>query len=532
MGLSPLKSRAFLKREFSDFSSIILLLIALIPASAEAVPLISRCVSTATEPGLCPSSAALTHSCTAGSVDVIAGSVLNCSDIDVSVSGQVNVADGVVTLLARNLTIGQNYKIQAASSQTLLTGIDIELTGSLTLSGTLRAQNAGGGSFVAVDAQGAISVSGTSPAIDTQGVQQAANGGDIYLSSGGTVTVGSDLYLNGQDGGTDSNINSGGSLALQAAQNVSINAEVRAFGRMFSGGDIMIATPGMISVNFDAVSGGPKGKLTVEGHGISGWGGTVELYAGDEILISGPISAAGGIGNTGGDAPGGQITLNAGCGGIVLEDLIDVTGGSFDGGDLDAEAAGPITVSSTIDASSRRAGGYGGTVGLVSGRLLTLIESANVNVNGHDGSSADDHGDGGLALLAGCTLDVRGTASTHATVTALGARGGAMSLEASQSTVPTSQPSLRIAASAVLDTTGSASSGAISLQAAVKRVGYCSNNTTVACTVNSQCVLGGCNSGTCTLPPPNPDTSGVATQFHPAPTIRQNLALSPCSACS
>ncbi len=148
------------------------------------------------------------------------------------------------------------------------------------------------------------------------------------------------------------------------------------------------------------------------------------------VFLSGRVEATAGR-----LATGGAVTIRAGNGATV-GGLVDVSGGDFDGGELDVSALGDLTVSGTVRADSTNGEGAGGFVGLDAGEDLRLTATAALSANGH--RSIDNFGgDGGtyfftagqnLTIDAGAVIDGDGARPDAAAGTVDVAAGGAIAI--------------------------------------------------------------------------------------------------------
>jgi hypothetical protein len=494
--------------------------------------LVTQCVGPVGT-GLCSSASS---PCTvASNVDISPGAVLDCSGMDINITQSntgLTVTNGSFSLYARNLTLGLNRLITATPSLTKETGVRLSLSGTFTLTGRILAQNGGRGSSVSIDADGAVDFNGPNgleASIDVTGSASGCDGGEVYISGGSSVRVARYIDASGSAAVSTSNINFGGTIIIDAIGDVTVEDELRAWGRSFEGGYVSLSSGHDVLIDYRAGSGLPKGLITVEGKNEEGEGGSVDMVAANKVTVSGPIRAGGGINNSGGYATGGSMTVFAGCGGVLFDDVdekVDLTGGDGGGGDLVIESDGPVTIATPIDAQGRKLGGDGGLVAASSGRLLTLQTNAVINVNGHDGAANGEDGRGGIVLLQGCQVDVLDTSSAGASVTALGAYGGSSSIEGSKALASSTDYSVRVGDKANIDVTGNLTAGSAFLEVAQRRLGKCSNNLNATCQTASQCVYG-CTTGTCDFA--NPDTQGLLSQFHPTVTIEQATGMYACS---
>ena len=126
-------------------------------------------------------------------------------------------------------------------------------------------------------------------------------------------------------------------------------------------------------------------------------GGTLEVTASTgSIVDNATITVSGANG-----AMGGEVIMRA-ARDIGVGQLMDVTGGGSDGGDVDLLAGDNVTITKTITVDSRLGGGYGGTItlaagvdqvgGVVPGGALTVNDTA-LELNGSDAETFG--GDGG-----------------------------------------------------------------------------------------------------------------------------------------
>jgi hypothetical protein len=494
------------------------------PATAGAVE-ISTCAQ------LCPASGS--YCPVEQRVDVVPGSYLDCSGKDIFVrnpSGHIYVTGGTFALRAQNLYLMSDHRLVATESTTVPTGIEIEVTQTASLGGTITARNKGAGSHVYIRAGTTIDIFGGDPAIDVAGDVTSCDGGIVMLDAIGEININSRIEANGKDGGTEENANSGGYVEITSGSIVRVQDEIRVFGRFFDGGVVDILALGRIEVT-KVANTAANGQINVEGKNLDGYGGFVSLVTEDAVTLSGPIYAGGGMSVGGAYSQGGEVEIFAGCPGVTISAEIDVRGGSEDGGVVKIDSLGPITLSGTISAQSRQHGGNGGEVELVSGGLIKFELGSIVNVDGNDTSGTADDGDGGVVVVQGCQVDVVDDATTGAAISALGAAGGAILIEGAKTGLSTTGYSVRVGNKSSVNAAGAVTAGSVELNAQERRLGRCSNNGAATCQHSGECVYG-CTTGTCTNPGPNPDTQDAITQFHPAPIVRQRNGLLPCESCN
>jgi cysteine-rich repeat protein len=138
----------------------------------------------------------------------------------------------------------------------------------------------------------------------------------------------------------------------------------------------------------------------------------------DATSTLGSISVPGRIDATSGRlAFGGIVTLSA-ARDVTLSGMIDVSGGDFDGGEIDVTAGRDITIVGRLRADATGGAGSGGFIGLDAGRDLRLRPSAQLSAHGSR-STENFGGDGGVHALS-ATRDI--TIEWGASVAADGAQ--------------------------------------------------------------------------------------------------------------
>lgn len=464
-----------------------------------------------------------------GPMVVAPDAVLDCGAADLVVAnglGKLTVSDGTMTIRAHNLTIETTRDLVAIGDDSTDAGIVIELTGSLNSWGTLTAKNFGTGSHIRITAGLDIVLQprdDVGVGIDITGSGQGVDGGDLVLQAGRDVYLGSKILSNGNDGTSSANQNSGGDVQLIAGSGVYVNQLIRGYGRWFNGGSVMIRAGGDVEINNDGASGSRKGEVDLSARGTDGDGGDLDIEAGNRVLLSGPIELGSGTDHTGGDARGGDLSIESGCGGTRLEDTVDLTGGSDGGGNLEIAARGNVAVAGSVDASARQSGGNGGDISISSSMGSLVLEGttqlhANANVTTTAGL-----GIGGNVTLSACQVDVAAGALVESTGQAKGnfeidsyKQGSAL------------QNSFGIRVSETADVSAASTSGQILLRAASVVSGYCSNSLGTACQLDSDCNVGNCSTGDCLGG--NPQTDGQVVQFSSIPLIQQDATLGSCAA--
>ena len=189
------------------------------------------------------------------------------------------------------------------------------------------------------------------------------------------------------------------------------------------GGEIDIAAGGGVTV---------AGSIQARGNDVEADGGDIFIQAGGDVPITAALSTKGGS-----DAGGGSVTVIAG-GTLSLTQSIDASAGEFDGGAVDLEAQGNLTIApgvvldmsggslsgsggsveldsqfgditvgakilGTAGGSAEEGGGFGGTIDMRATAGAIHVND-NIDVFGGDGAGAGDGGD--ISLIAGGGLIV------------------------------------------------------------------------------------------------------------------------------
>jgi hypothetical protein len=456
------------------------------------------------------------------------GVTIDCTEIPVRITGgagKITVNGGFATILARSFILDSGRRIDINPAASVITGIEIAVTTTAEIHGKIAAANGGRASLVIIDAVAGISLGPDSPSISTVGLTAGRDGGTVLLFSGGDISVGGAILVGGNAGGGETSPTGGGNVRIVSSGDVIVNQLVNAEGYGFDGGQIMIEADGDFTLTNIAGTGQPKGEIDADGHGLDGYGGDIDIFTGDRIELTGPVSAAGGVGSGGGEAGGGFVGLDGGCGGIGIAGAITLTGGEGGGGGMFVDTPGPVTVSQQINANALKLGGSGGDIDFLAEGPIELTGTGSILVDGHTSTSPFYDGSGGIVILAGCQVDV----GTNV-LSADGYRGGSIVLEGFKSPLPSNGDfSVRVATTATIGATGSSATenGDILLSVAEQKMGTClGRNPPLVCDADADCTQG-CSTFDCVYM--NPDTGGRVTQFQPAPTIRVTSTLAPCS---
>lgn len=468
---------------------------------------------------ICPG----TGACTIGSLhNIDPGSTLSCigRDLTIGDAGSLKVTGGDLKLLADDLTLtgpgGLIYAVEGASNTAGT--IEIHLTGSLIAGGKIRANGNHSPGSIYLDVAGDIVIleNGTD-GLECDGLAPHASGGDIVVKAGGSISIYDPIHCDGNISGDSG----GGSISIRAVGNIDVGQDghLSAPGKTEGGGHISLESE--------------TGNITfaehadADGKGPTGDGGTIEFSAGGSIAINGELYARGGVNAEGGTATGGHVLLEAGCAGAAINASIFVTGGQLgtgeDGGAIDIDTAGDIALASgaVLDAHALASGGDGGPISLRAGDLVTVASGATIDSRG----SSVAPGRGGDISIRGCRVDIQSTATLDTT----GAEGGTISAAATAVPPANGTQPLFVSRLALVKAKGASSDvdGSLSISPLTLKNGQCSNNATISCVGDPDCVQG-CQNGDCLYA--NPDTEGVVTQFDVAPISLADHSLGECQA--
>jgi cysteine-rich repeat protein len=196
----------------------------------------------------------------------------------------------------------------------------------------------------------------------------------------GSVSLLAGARLTGATGVAPSTleIDSTGSITLQAIG--STRSRIDVSNSVNGGGAITLNAGGAITA---------AGDIVADGTGTEASGGTIMLTSSaGGVFVSGSLSSSGGS-----DAGGGLISVFAQGQGAKIDvaQPVDLSGGEFDGGELDLVASGDVIVRQDINVSGGGLSGSGGTVFISAGGTATLLG----NIDGTAaGSSSEGGGDG------------------------------------------------------------------------------------------------------------------------------------------
>jgi cysteine-rich repeat protein len=343
--------------------------------------------------------------------------------ITIQATGAVTVQKGIGT---KGINVSAN---ETAGVISIVAGGTVTVAGSLVASQLLTSTVADGGS-ISIQSDGDIVSQVGSIISATGGSQAAAGGGEVDLTAGGQINLGDKIDVSGSQGGA-LNLCSGG---VAVTRKLSANGTGDAGG----GGTVNITAGTGVQVLDQILAEGNISTMMAGG----GPGGVVTIAAqfGD-LMITGDISAAGALP----DGVGGEVDLMSqgntavqssasvsaksngaqGCGGFlcILANLQFINGGMLDasgglaGGEIDAYAGTDMMLGgSGVDISGRGAGGFGGTANFAaaSNGQGGLTISSKLDVTGGACSQLAGCGVGGATALGACNLTVTAAGSVLA----------------------------------------------------------------------------------------------------------------------
>ena len=345
-----------------------------------------------------------------------AGSVINAPGGSIKASSLLISAGGDIGSLTNPLVMN----CASVTPQTYGGRVYGNIAGSVSITSALTSPLSGNGGDISLTSAGSITVVGD---INTKGTGASGNGGNIQLIANGggsiAITTGK-LMADGSGTGNGGNISltAGGPIMIATAN----SATGGAGGAGGLGGMIGVITtsPGsaitlQASASLDTSStknnGGSitiqsagdcqlLGALMTQGGGATGTGGAVSITTGGQIFV-------GNTGNINSSATGtgGNIALSA-SGPINVLGVIK--GGS--GSDIDADSGvvsfqslGDIQVGGAVTTRGGNISGKGGNISITAGNTNVITVSGNLNASGGSGGSG-----GNILLIAGSSISLVG----------------------------------------------------------------------------------------------------------------------------
>lgn len=225
-------------------------------------------------------------------------------------------------------------------------------------------------------------------------------GADVMLIKARSLLLEPNARLLGAAGFV--NVTTTGAIELQASGSTVSKINV---SDVDGGGSIDLEAGGAVTL---------AGTLTAKSNDTQSDGGDIFVQAGGDVLVTAAMNAKGGS-----DAGGGNVTIFSG-GTITVTQPIDVSAGEFDGGEVDLEAQGDVTLQANadIDISGGSLSGFGGSV-----ELDSAVGDITMNgtITGTAGGSVEEGGGGGGAVQMTAT---QGAIGLLADVDVFGADGG------------------------------------------------------------------------------------------------------------
>ncbi len=171
----------------------------------------------------------------------------------------------------------------------------------------------------------------------------------------------------------------GGSLTIEAANTIELNG-------LTAGGDIRLggADGGEARLITGTGSVTGSGRVNVGNDGLLASGGTLTIQSGAHILLSGQLSAPGGV-----QGAGGTLDMAA-AGNLDLPGFLQMTGGQGGGGFVDLTAGGTLRVLN-LDVSGSSEFGDAGLATFDAGGTITIGQVLARGAN--DGENCGDAGD-------------------------------------------------------------------------------------------------------------------------------------------
>jgi cysteine-rich repeat protein len=137
-------------------------------------------------------------------------------------------------------------------------------------------------------------------------------------------------------------------------------------------------------------------QIQVNSSSVDNDGGSIDLESGGTVTIEEKLQAiSGGLGT------GGEICLVA-RDDVIVNDVMDASGGDFDGGFIEIDAGRDVKISEDISGSSIAGGGFGGEITVDADRDIIIVGGTAANrltlqTNGHQASIEGVYGgDGGI----------------------------------------------------------------------------------------------------------------------------------------
>ena len=217
---------------------------------------------------------------------------------------------------------------------------------------------------IAVDPNSVIDLGGRALDVKNRASLTIASGTMTILARSMHVEIGGALL-----GKSTTN---GGVIVVNVVQDITIDGNTTTQGRI----DV---SAGVAAGEMDLTAGTTmtvSGLLTANATTPNGDGGTVNVNAGTDVSITGPIAVAGGAGGT-----GGSVTMVAG-GALNITQPIDASGGDSGGGSIDLTAGGDLVTAGKLDVSGGGNSGDGGFLSWQAGGAVRILGPVNGKASG------------------------------------------------------------------------------------------------------------------------------------------------------
>jgi hypothetical protein len=236
--------------------------------------------------------------------DITPGSDVDCTDArDIQVNGgELRVHDGRFTLRGKSLSLQNGGRLVADCPQAFdAIGYRVEVLDAISIAansaGKMTARGGVQGGAIGLLAGTSVTIDGLG--IDANGSATDAPGGSVAIEAGTTASILASVSADGFGG-----VAEGGRISVDAAD-IAVQAEVRAKGYGANGvdapgGDITLSATGNVTVS---------GGYGLNAESGLGSGGAVAVEAGNTVTVGKPIRA-GGTGSAIGTGGGIELTGN------------------------------------------------------------------------------------------------------------------------------------------------------------------------------------------------------------------------------
>ena len=350
--------------------------------------------------------------------DITAGCTLDFGARDVTVANGsiLDPGSGSVTFRARNFTVGAGAYIDARGTSVAPDNVGgtviIETTQAIavlkqsSLTGRIDTGGDAAGGNIQLHAGTTVTIGGR---LSVDGFAAGAAAGSIHITSAGNVTIAGASTLSGVAGRGAS----GGWIAIQSKGGVDLGDLIDLRGA--DGGSLDITASANVTVRAVSLDGDLTAVTT-----DPGYGGALTIIAGAAVQLLGPISATGRTDGDGGvidvSASGGNITVTQS---LAASSGLPIDGGS--GGSVSLSAQGALNIQSGASISVRADGRYSLAGDMIlDGALSVSVNAALDASGGGNGGNIDINSNGDVSLAA--RLDVGGTSA--------GGVGGSVTVDA------------------------------------------------------------------------------------------------------